>query len=162
MLLPPPAITARPPWVLPLRLTALWTEVLRLIKYGLVGLTNSVVSFGVLNLFFFLWAPHSSAILVLGSTTAYAAGDLNSYWWNGRWTFGAGKPCWRTFAKFAAVSIACMGLNAAILWLSAGWMLTLGLPPWLVGNATQISGMLAGSLGYLACRFWIFRPHCRE
>ncbi len=157
-LAPPQATTARWAWSLPtIRWDTVWKEILRLIKYGLVGSSNTVISLAVLNLFFLLWAPTNQIILVLGSTTAYAAGDLNGYWWNRSWTFGAGEANWNQFARFAAVSIVCMALNAAILWGSAGWLMALFLPSWLVGNASQISMMLAGGLGYLACRFWVFK-----
>ncbi len=154
----PQATTARWASSLPIvRWDAVWREIVRLIKYGLVGSTNTVISLAVLNLFFLLWAPTNQIILVLGSTTAYAAGDLNGYWWNRSWTFGAGKANWGQFARFAAVSLVCMGINAAILWGSAGWLMALFLPSWMVGNASQISMMLSGGIGYLACRFWVFK-----
>ncbi len=155
-LLQPQATTARWAWSLPaVRWDAIGREIVRLIKYGLVGSSNTVISLAVLNLFFFLWAPTNQIILVLGSTTAYAAGDLNGYWWNRGWTFGAGKANWRQFARFAAISVVCMAINAAILWAAAGWLLF--LPAWLAGNASQLSMMLSGGLGYLACRFWVFK-----
>lgn len=49
---------------------------------GLVGLSNMLVSVAVLSLFFLIWAPTTFLALVMGSSVAYAAGDLNSYWWN--------------------------------------------------------------------------------
>ncbi len=145
-------------WSLPtLRWDALGREIVRLAKYGLVGSSNTVVSMAVLNLFFFLLVPTTQVILVLGSTLAYAAGDLNSYWWNKSWTFGASSSSWRQFARFALVSLAGMALNAAILWGSAGWLMALFLPTWLLSNVPQISMILSGSLGYLACRLWVFK-----
>jgi len=135
---------------------AIWTEIVRWIKYQLVGFSNSMVSLAVLNLFFFLWPPTSQAILVLGSTTAYAAGDINSFWWNGRWTFGTGRFHRNHVARFALLSIAGMAINAAILWGTGGMLLGLFLPAWLVGNLSQLSMAVTGSLGYLVCRFWVF------
>jgi len=136
---------------------AIWSEIIRLVKYQLVGFSNSVVSIMVLNLFFFLWPPTTPLILVLGSSTAYAAGDLNSFWWNGRWTFAGKKSRWRQFARFAALSLLFMSINAALLWGSSGWLLGLLLPQWLMSNIPQIFMAVTGSIGYLACRLWVFR-----
>ncbi len=157
-MVPPRATTARWVWSLPtIRWDVVWSEIVRLIKYGLVGSSNTLISLVVLNLFFLVWAPTNQIVLVLGSTAAYAAGDINGYWWNRSWTFNAGAPSWGQFARFAALSILCMAINAAILWGSAGWLMALFLPSWLVGNAPQISMMLAGGVGYVASRFWVFR-----
>ena len=155
------AATIRPlkgvcaPW-----LDSVLSELAKLGKYAVVGLSNTAVSLVVLNLFYFFLAPTSSVVLVLGSTAAYAAGDLNAFFWNGRWTFGAGKATWQQFGRFALLSIACMALNAAIVWLSSGWLLAL-LPAWLLANAYQVSATISGGLGYVACRLWVFKPSSR-
>ncbi|HEX2922492.1 MAG TPA: GtrA family protein [Chloroflexota bacterium] len=157
-MLPPQAMAAGWRWSVPtIPWRSLVGEVLRVSKYGLVGLSNTVVSFLVLNLFFLLWAPTTSAALVLGSSVAYAAGDLNSYWWNKSWTFGAGESSWGQFGRFATLSLACMAINAAIVWGSSGVLLALFLPAWLLGSAPQLSMVVSGSLGYLVCRNWVFR-----
>ena len=48
------------------RWRAAYGEIVRLIKYALVGSTNTVVSLITLNLFFYLYHPASTPILVLG------------------------------------------------------------------------------------------------
>ncbi len=161
-LLRPQAMVAPWRWGLPVPTwSSIWSEIVRLVKYQMVGFSNSLVSLAVLNLFFLAWAPTTQLVLVLGSTVAYAAGDINSYWWNKSWTFRAGRASWKQFARFAALSIAGITINALVLWASSGWLLALYLPPWLLGNIPQISMALTGSLGYLACRFWVFKPHQR-
>jgi len=129
----------------------------RLVKYSLVGLSNTVVSFAVLNLFFFLWPPVTQAILVAGSTAAYAAGDVNSFWWNKHWTFGGGNNHRTQIVRFALVSIVCMAINAAVVWGAGGFLLSLFLPAWLIANLQQVSMAVSGSVGYIACRNWVFR-----
>ncbi len=141
----------------PSRWRAAYSEIVRLIKYALVGSTNTVVSLITLNLFFFLNPPASPSILVLGSSVAYLAGDINSYFWNNAWTFAAGKPSWRSFWRFAVMTVIAMVLNAIILWNAGGYLLNSFLPTWASTNLSQISGLVAGSLGYLVCRFWVFK-----
>lgn len=133
-----------------------WHELARLIKYGLVGVSNTLVSVIVLNLFFFLWPPASQGILVSGSTIAFVAGSMNSYWWNARWVFRAQRDSLAQLARFSVVAILCLAFNAVVVWGSAGYALKLPLPGWLIANAYQISMFLAGTLGYLACRLWVF------
>ncbi|MHB1414516.1 MAG: GtrA family protein [Chloroflexota bacterium] len=159
---PPNAVARWLQIVPPGPLAPAWCEILRITKYGIVGMTNTVVSMLVLNAFFFVIAPQSQAILVAGTTLAYFAGDLNSYWWNSRWTFGAGRASWLHFARFMVISVVAMAINAAIVWSSSGFLLTLPIPDWLLANIYQISMILSGSLGYLACRFWVFKGAARN
>lgn len=136
---------------------SIWSEIVRLAKYQVVGFSNSVVSFAVLNLFYLFWAPTWALPLVVGSTVAYAAGDINSFLWNGRWTFEAGKPTWGQFGRFVLMSLAFMALNALVVWGASGWLLGLMLPAWLLNNMPQVIMAVTGAVGYLACRLWIFR-----
>ncbi len=139
-----------------LRRGAVWREIFRLIKYGLVGASNTLVSLAVLNLFFFFVAPATQVALVLGSTTAYMAGGLNSYWWNKSWTFGVAKGSRGHFSRFALLGLVGVAINAAVIWGLAGWLLGLFLPAWLVSNLPQVSQILSGTLGYLVLRLWVF------
>ncbi len=139
------------------RLGAVAQEIWRLIKYGLVGLSNVVVSLIALNLFFFFVHPTSPLTLVIGSSIGYLAGDVNSYWWNRGFTFGLPRASWGSFFRFGVVSLAAMALNAGVVWGFSDLLLHSFLPAWLQTNLSQISATLSGSLGYVVCRLWVFK-----
>lgn len=56
-------------------------------RFATVGLTNSVVDFGVFNLLLVLVPSRNLQVLVLFNSVAVALAILNSYLWNTRWTF---------------------------------------------------------------------------
>jgi len=132
-------------------------EVWRLIKYGVVGLSNIAVSLAVMNLFFFFVHPTSPQMLVLGSSVGYLAGDVNSYWWNRGFTFGLPRATRRSALRFAAVSLAAMSINAGMVWGYSDLLLHSFLPVWLQTNLSQVSATISGGIGYVACRVWVFR-----
>ena len=132
-------------------------EVVRIAKYAMVGVSNTAVSAGVLYLFFFFWPERTEAAMVLGSSAAYAAGGINSYWWNRNWTFRAGRSGWTGLTRFAALSGICLAINSALVVGSSGWLASSLTPLWLVNGALQISGIVSGGLGYVALRLWVFK-----
>lgn len=139
------------------RVQAVLQEIWRLIKYGLVGISNVVVSLIALNVFFFFVHPTSPEMLVLGSSIGYLAGDINSYWWNRGFTFGLPKATWNSFFRFAVVSVAAMTLNAGVVWGFSDMLLHSFLPAWLQTNLSQVSATVSGTLGYVVCRLWVFK-----
>ena len=59
-------------------------------RFVTVGVTNSIVDFGVFNLLFAVYPTRNIQVLVLYNSIAVALAILNSYLWNTRWTFRAG------------------------------------------------------------------------
>ena len=57
------------------------------VRFATVGVTNSIVDFGVFNLLLVLVPSRNLQILVLFNSVAVALAILNSYLWNTRWTF---------------------------------------------------------------------------
>jgi putative flippase GtrA len=59
-------------------------------RFVTVGVTNSIVDFGVFNLLFAIYPTTDIQVLVLYNSLAVALAILNSYLWNTRWTFRSG------------------------------------------------------------------------
>ena len=133
-------------------------EVVRVAKYGVVGVANTAVSFAVLYVILLLWPVRTETVMVLGSSIAYVAGGINSYWWNKNWTFGAGKSGWVGSSRFAVMIGVCLVINGVLVLGSSGWMASSLIPLWLVNGALQVYGLVAGVLGYLVLRLWVFKP----
>ncbi len=76
-------------------------------RYALVGLANTLVSLAVYR------ASDSSAL-------AFAAGALNGYTWNARWTFAARG----SKLRYLAVQLAGLGLTVAVTG-AAGYLVAL-------------------------------------
>ena len=83
------------------------------IKFGIVGASNSVIYFGLSNLFRYkLDCP-----LIPALTTAFFLSVLNGFFWNRRWTFkeARGKPAHTQSFHFLLVNIVGWLLNTSIV-----------------------------------------------
>ena len=83
------------------------------VKFGIVGISSSVINFGLSNLFHYkLGWP-----LVPALTLAFFLSVLNGFFWNRRWTFkeARGKPAHTQSLQFLAVNIVGWLLNTSIV-----------------------------------------------
>ena len=109
-------------------------------KFGLIGVLNTLLDFGILNLLSYLTKVYSGPTLVLLNVFAFLAANVNSYFWNKSWTFsGRAKNAASEFGKFLLVSIIGFAINSLILWFLTTLMHPLGgLSPQLWENAAKI------------------------
>ncbi len=93
----------------------------QLSKFGIVGVANTAVDLGVLNLLIFIvGGSATTTITTLFKSISFFAAVINSYIWNRYWSFekkdaaSAGE-----FAKFMIVSTIGLLLNAGITFVIA-------------------------------------------
>lgn len=119
-----------------------------LIKFGIVGVMNTAVDALVFTMLAALGTP-----ALIAQVISYSCGVLNSYWWNGRWTFrdarrqGANNELMR----FVITNLIVLALSSLILFLSDN---ILGLNLVICKAAATLLGMI---LNYIASRYWVFR-----
>lgn len=83
------------------------------VKFGIVGVSSSIINFGLSNLFHYkLGWP-----LIPALTLAFFLSVLNGFFWNRRWTFkqSRGKPAHTQSLQFLAVNIIGWLLNTSIV-----------------------------------------------
>lgn len=92
------------------------TTIRQAAKYGLVGVGNTLVTMLVIWL---MLKPGGFSDLV-SNVTGYAAGIVNSFFWNKQWTFRS-RDSWAGSAlRFASAFILCYLLQLGLLfWLKA-------------------------------------------
>jgi len=118
------------------------------LKFGLVGVLNTLVQFVVFILLFRV--VHFP--MMVSSGLGYAAGILNSYLINRVWTFEVeAKPQAGEFLRFVVVNIVAMGVNLGTLKLlvSGG-----GLLPEL-SQVLAIGSSLV--VNFVGNKWWTFR-----
>ncbi len=87
------------------------------VRYGLIGVLNTLLDFAVLNLLSYTFHVYSGMSLILINVFSFLAANINSYFWNKYWTFQSGsKKVAGEFLRFFTVSIIGFLLNSAILW----------------------------------------------
>lgn len=131
---------------------------MRFLKFGAVGVANTLVTLAVFNLI--------SVVLgwpaVAGNALGWVAGFANSFYWNRRWTFAdrAGVNATRSLVRFALTNMAALLVSTAIVLAlqKVAQGLAIGVPEALLLNGIEGVAIMA-SLGvnYVLAARWAFR-----
>jgi putative flippase GtrA len=110
-------------------------EIVRFLKFCVVGVIGAVIDFGVLNLL----VQVAGFPKVLANACSFSAAVVSNFTWNRLWVYPEtrGEPLRTQFLQFLAVNLAGLFINTAIFFAADRWLL---------GRA----GLLAGPVSSLA------------
>lgn len=110
-------------------------ELVRFLKFCVVGVIGSAIDFGVLNLL----VQAAGFPKVAANACSFTAAVINNFIWNRLWVYPEtrGEPLRKQFLQFVLVNLVGLGINTAIFY---------SVDRWVLGEA----GMLAGPVGALA------------
>lgn len=136
------------------------TELLRFLRYCIVGAINTAITLGVIYLCHSIlgWGEYLSNVI------GYIAGLINSFLWNRAWVFRAQGSRLRQALRFALGFALCYGLQLAVVYALCHTALSaieLHLPYiTLTGYAiaTLIGNITYTLLNYLYNKYITFRP----
>jgi putative flippase GtrA len=113
-------------------------EVVRFIKFAIVGAVGTVVDFGVLNLLIQL----AGVPKFWANTCSFTAAVISNFTWNRLWTFPESRqrPLIAQLGQFALVNVAGLAINQAIF---------LGLDGLVLGKAGVLSGPMSDLAGII-------------
>jgi putative flippase GtrA len=118
---------------------------LRFLKFGAVGILNTIITIISFILFTYLGMDY-----ILANIVAYGFGVVNSYYWNNHWVFKVKSKNIHLFLKFIAVNLITLGINTFILFLFVKYFMLLPVLAQII--ATGI-GMI---INFLLNKFWTF------
>lgn len=129
------------------------------VKFGLVGVSNTVISYGIEMLGYYVLFAHAPwpdrVRIVVVTALAFAVSTINAYYWNNRYVFPGGRKTGgahiRAFLRMAA-SYAVTGLVLAPV--LKVWIHERGAAYWLASLVTLV---ITVPLNYLLNKFWAFR-----
>lgn len=132
----------------------------RFSKFTLVGLANAVVDIGTLNLFLWLAPTRDPSLLALYNGVALVLANLNSYFWNTRWTFrGRAQrrdPRQRLLFTLQALFNICIS-NGLFFVLIRPVLIYTDIPAYLAGNVAKlISVVVASTISFFLLRYVVF------
>ena len=133
---------------------ALW----QFARFCVVGTSNSVIDFGVLNVALAAFPTRATVPLLAYNTAAVVLAATNSFVWNRRFTFRVRGPLRAgEVARFAVVAAGTAGLNDLVLLvLSAVFPALMGSGT-LGANVLKLGAILgAMALSFFGMRFWVF------
>ena len=125
--------------------------VIQFIKFGLVGLSNTLVSWAFYYLF--LWIDPK--LYLVGSVVGGVVSIANAFFWNDRFVFRGGSDDWRsrlrrlgrTYVSYGGTSL----LALLLLWVEVD---LLGLNKAI---APLVNLVITVPLNFLINRFWSFK-----
>lgn len=128
-------------------------------RFGLVGVINTGIDFGLTNILFLLFRPDGNLGLVLISTVACAIAAVNSYLMNSRWTFADRVDEPLAFLRFALVALLGLVVNTTVfLFVTKYLHLLIQLGPVLTINVAKLVAVgVAMSVTFLGYRLGVFR-----
>lgn len=117
-----------------------------LIKFGVVGVGNTVLTIIFFNIFVFFQIN-----FLIANIIAYFIGMLNSYHWNKTWVFKANQAQREAFYKFIIVNLFVLGINNLVLYFGVNM---LHFSPFI----SQMMGTVVGmAVNFLLNRSWTFK-----
>ena len=132
----------------------------RFSKFTVVGLSNAVVDLGILNLFLWLASTRDPSVLALYNGVALVLANVNSYFWNTRWTFrGRAQrrdPRQRLLFTLQAIFNICIS-NGLFFLLIRTMLIYTDIPSYLAGNVAKlISVAVASTISFFLLRYVVF------
>jgi putative flippase GtrA len=129
-------------------------------KFGAVGVLNSFIDFGILNLLIFLFSIGSGLWFSIFKAISFLCATTNSYFWNKYWTFeSSNKPKVSEAAKFYTIAITGGFLNVSVASLIfSGINRPEYIPVNLWANVAALGGILSAFIwNFLGYKFIVFK-----
>lgn len=128
-------------------------------KYALVGVSNALIHFSILNALSVAFDVYAGAPIILVNSAAAAAATANSYVWNKRWTFRSRGVVGVEFPRFAAVNLGALAIDTAIIYALTTYIPPpAGLTPLLWENAAKVVSLgVVVAWNFLGFRRFVFR-----
>lgn len=138
----------------------------QLAKFGAVGIFNTAIDFGVLNLLSL--ASGVTAGLVIGGVNlpGFAAAVVNSYLWNKLWVFqnrSAGERLFADFPKFFGVTFIGVAINSGLIILLTTYVPLDGLGAGARLNvAKAVATVVTLIWNFIGYKFFVFAAGRRD
>jgi putative flippase GtrA len=132
----------------------------RFSKFTVVGFSNAVVDIGTLNLFLWFASTRDPAVLALYNGVGLVLANLNSYFWNTRWTFRhrARRRDARQRLLFTLQALFNICVSNGLFYVLVHPVLVYtDVPAYLAGNVAKlISVVVASTLSFFVLRYLVF------
>ncbi|MBQ6325666.1 MAG: GtrA family protein [Clostridia bacterium] len=132
-------------------------SLVQFVKFGLVGVTSTAVSYGINILVLKLLQPyHLSWDYVAGNVVAFVLSVLWSFYWNNKYVFRKGEGQKRNLGKALLKTYVAYGLTGIVLAnvLSWVWINVFGISKYV---APLINLVISIPLNFIINKFWAFR-----
>lgn len=127
------------------------TDIVQFIKFGIVGISNTLVSFAVY--YIFIWIDPK--LYLIGSAVGWIVSVANAFYWNNKYVFKGGAEDGRSILKRLAKTYVSYGatflLTTLLLYLEVDRL------KWPETICPPINLLITIPLNFLLNRLWTFR-----
>ncbi len=124
---------------------------LQFIKFAIIGVLNTAIDFGILNLLMWGFGMYKGSWILLFNTISFSIAATNSYFINKYWTFGElSKIRAGQFAKFFIISFGGAVINSGIV-----FSITTFIPP-VFGLSEELWANFAKVIATAIAWIWNF------
>lgn len=150
------------------------SSLIQFIKFGLVGVSNTAISYGIEMLCYYVFFKNTKFIgilnllallgistdgnnvkIVITTTIAFVVSVSNSYFWNNRYVFGSGKKSFSEHFKTYFKTFACYGITGLILSPIIKILLTKISVPFFIASLGAL--VITIPLNFVMNKFWAFK-----
>ncbi len=129
----------------------------QLFRFGISGIVNTVIDFGIFNFLVYISGVHSGILLALINTTAVSIAAVNSYFLNRSWTFNSLERSKSQFIRFFLATAVGILINSMVV-IGAGSLTGLtAVSYYAVLNGGKLAAaVLSASWNFFSYRHWVF------
>ena len=150
------------------------SSLIQFIKFGLVGVSNTAISYGIEMLCYYVLFKNTKFIgilnllallgistdgnnvkVVITTIIAFVVSVSNSYLWNNRYVFGSGKKSFFEHFKTYFKTFACYGITGLILSPIIKILLTKISVPFFIASLGAL--VITIPLNFVMNKFWAFK-----
>lgn len=140
--------------------TGRMAPVVQFVKFGLVGVSNTLISYGIEMLCYYvlfasvLWSDNVR--IAITSILAFIVSVTNSYYWNNRYVFGNGiRKTALQHLKSYLKTVVCYGMTGLVIApLLKMWLSGTGVPYWIASLSALVVTI---PLNFVLNKLWAFR-----
>jgi putative flippase GtrA len=141
-------------------ISKLFSVISQIVKFAEVGVLNTLIDLGILNLLIWVSGVTSGVGLAPLNTISFLCAATNSYYWNKFWTFKKeGGVRRKEFIQFLVVSIIGWGINTGIVVLGTTFLSPVGAlsaGAW-VNVVKLIATFVSMAWNFLGYKFIVFK-----
>lgn len=129
-------------------------SVLEFVKYAIVGTSNVIIDFSILNLLMYTTSVYKGGLLIIFNIISFAVYSVNGYLLNRKFTFKSNDS---SYFLYAAVLGSAMLINSYILYfLSINNIMNINQVLW--ANAAKLfASVVSGVFSFLLSKNHIFK-----
>lgn len=129
----------------------------QLAKFGLVGVLNTTIDFGILNILIAVTSIQGGLAIVPLNIASFTIALINSYFWNKHWVFHGSKQS--KFLLFLIVSLLAIAINTGVVYAMTTFMAPIGnMSPTVWANVAKVTATFVSLVwNFLGYKLIVFK-----